>query len=738
MSRRVLRSLITTIACAVLASGLPTAVHADTTVLSLNDSPLTTIQLNAPAGISAFANITQTPTTTGSDVRLTLLNTSTRTISMKATALSLTYLATNLAHVTSVPFAANELNDRVLVLEPASTYTWMVGSFSNVTMGHIEDLGLMSYIWTGRRFDITMSDISTFNWNPIREKLISSGLTVANSGFVRTNSIDNNSVAVTHLQQGAYINACNKTGRDLYFRVNAGQIGTVQIPLVRRLYGFNPNDCIDIWLGDTAALYGQANVAMDAIVGNVFNVNYTALDTFLSSKKIQRTSDFKIERLPFDSSLDYFTAYVELCLRPGGRVDTTYRAFSKQMQPWADPPYLDWTWLPSDTLAPSLANAQCASNRRAKMIFDYDPWRIFETFVNDPDYVLELNATSDDVLYTGAVPVNSTFDVTPAKAAVEALGLRYVSQSSQYFDAGNARYWQRVRVCNDTSITRYAYLSSFEIDGVRTYIPQPVFQVTPAGTCGVVQIGYVTKDNDNFTNAMLTPEFLPQASFSTSALDTALRSAGLNRVGPLAVDYDSEDVGKQVVEVPVCTRSHKERKIYVGAVTITARIHDWLNVNPDVQAIPGSCPAGGNWLTLGTFDTHDVTLIGIGEFLVLNTPQLVTANPSAVTTSSVVTPSGTSLTTTSSMLKFITGGVDHLGTTEVWADVNVTLAKKSKTYTLGSVTLGGTTVASVTIKGACKTVKVGKAQMCQRRVKLGTVPGNWLYSKTLIVNGRLS
>lgn len=734
MSRCLLRALVTTIVGAILATGLPTAVHADTTVLSMNDSPLTTIQLNAPAGISAFANISQTPTMTGSDIRLTLINTTTKTIRMKATALSVAYIA----NATSVPFASDELNDRVLVLGPASTYTWMVGSFTNVTMGHIEDLGLMSYIWTGRRFDITMSEISTFNWNPIREKLISSGLTVANSGFVRTNSIDNNSDAVTHLQQGAYINACNKTGRDLYFRVNAGQIGTVQIPSVRKLYGFNPNDCIDVWLGDTGALYGQSNVAMDAIVGNVFNVNYTALDSFLASKKIQRTSDFKIERLPFDSTLDYNTAYVELCLRPGGRVDTTYRAYSKQMQSWASPPYLDWVWQVDDTLAPSLANAQCSSNRRAKMVFDYNPWQIFDTFVNDSDYILELNASSDDVLYTGAVPINSSFDITPAKAAVEALGLRYVSQSSQYFDEGNARYWQRVRVCNDTSITRYAYLNSFVIDGVRTFLGQPVFQVTPASTCGVLQIGYITKSNDNYTNAVLTPEFLPQASFTTSVLDTALRAAGLNRVGPLAVDYDSDDVSKQVVEVPVCTRSHKERKVYVGAVSISASFHDWSSENQAVQTIPGGCPTGGNWLTLGSFDTHDFTLIGIGEFANLSTPQLVTANPSTVTTSSVVTPSDTSLSATNSMLKFITGGVDHLGTTEVWADVNVPLAKKSKTYTLGSVTLGGTTVASVTIKGACKTVKVGKAQMCQRRVKLGTVPGNWLYSKTLIVNGRLS
>jgi hypothetical protein len=164
----------------------------------------------------------------------------------------------------------------------------------------------------------------------------------------------------------------------------------------------------------------------------------------------------------------------------------------------------------------------------------------------------------------------------------------------------------------------------------------------------------------------------------------------------------------------------------------------WSTRNDEIQKISGVCPAGGNTLLYGSFSSVERPLEATAGTFLTAAPQFVAAIPSVFNSSRLTLPAGVTLSATPAMAKFLPNELANIGKTEIWADVNVPLAKKGKTYTLSPVSINNSNVGSIVVKGACKTVSVGKAKMCQRRVKLGTLDGNWLYSKSINIAGALS
>ena len=735
MSRRFARVLVTAIASLMMVAGLPAASHADTTILKTTNSNDVDTRLTAPAGISAWSTALFNNGPSGPEASITLVNTSRRTMKLKATAL--TYTVSNATN--SAPFAASALNNRVFILPPSSTMQVTVGAFDYVVWGHIEDLTLLTFTPSDAWLDLTLSEVSTFDWAPARTALIAQGLSPSATGVVRVNSFDANGDVDIFDQQGLFLPTCNNTSENKYIRIEEALIGGVHVAEAKKVISISANSCSDVWLGNPQNLYGRDGLLVDIIFGSLYKANYSEIDNILDYYKIRRVSPLRLEKFITTNGLEDQRLVVDICLKSGA---TVKQLINVNVTYEYDTGFGWIPWVQQQTNAvsiPSLLKAKCNLNRSTTLtVMNQNLTYIDLAQLHDPAFEIGLSISIFGDDYTGPIPLDSTFDYSAARAILNDSGLRAGAPASPLFDEATGWYWLRMHACNDTNVNRNVWMYAFTLDGVRTVLNEPVFGSIPGGTCSYIKLGYITNANDNFTNGLVTPEFMPRLAISSSGFDAKLRTAGLRRVGQFSVFDGADTPNTMSVFVPVCSNSGKERKIYVGASTITATFHTWTDGNQEVQTIPGTCSAGGNLMTIGTYDTSDVTLRDLSEYLSLDTPQLITATPSRVMQVGVMLPAGIQMETLASDLKFVPGVAPSVGETEVWAKVNVPLADKAKRYSVNSLQIGGTSFNNpVTVAGACATVTIAKKKYCQRKVKLANVPNNWIYGKTLNVSGRV-
>ncbi len=744
MSRRIVRTFIAATVAGLMLGGLPPAAIADVSTYPGAGPGDLSVRMTGPTGLAVIGSPTSqaVPNTDGTEYSVPITNNTRQPISVKVT--DLRFVFSN--GTTSIPFVASEFFSKVIIVPSNTTITRALGVFDYPTILKMVGIQMSSQNWPETRLEFTLSEVSTLNWAPLRAKLSAAGFEPGVRGNHVYSTVDAAGVSTVYTPTGVQFPVCNRNAYPRLLRIKNVTFGGTEVPAGVGVYQILPNDCVNLYLGDPASLFGQTNLAIDAVIGDDFEFDYTAFDDAMAPLHIRRAGKAVVipDALAVGSqAAPNAKAYVPVC-----------SDLASAITPVNTVTGLSWVTggnvlIDSNTTKPkTIITALCNEGETTNWPLPDIATDGYAATIDYPDSPLRLNLTvlgQTPYIVSPRLTEASKYDWSDVYAQLTSLGFRSLNNGMMIGDPNdNTKRLLMTNACNSTSSTKYVRVKAATVGDASYVYDQPYVRAIAAGECATVTVGQTNPLPLSYNGAKLTVLFGPEYMFDTSSqgdsqgIDEALFKAGLKRVGDITVDVDPDDVNKQIVEVPVCTRGKKERSIYVGYALVGVGRSVWGARNDEIQKISGMCPAGGNTLLYGSFSSVERPLEATAGTFLTQAPQLVAAIASTFSTSSLALPAGVTLTATPAMAKFSASGQSNNGTTEIWADVNVPLAKKAKTYTLGNLTLGHTAISAITIKGACKTVKVGKTQMCQRRVKLGTLDGNWLYGKVLNIAGVVS
>ena len=643
---------------------------------------------------------------------------------------------------------ATSLYSNIITIEPYSVnYLLPVGQID------LQSFVASSGPSTNIVIDITLSEVSTFNWEPIRAKFESAGLSPAPSGRVQRDiTYSNGTNTDFENPSGAYLHVCNTTAAFKFIRIKQvrfnDRISTTESGEQTNdaVLEFEPRECFEVWLGQTENQFGQSNVAVDATFGNAFNFEYANFDNFLKDYHLERTGSvaLRFETLP-DNSFSV-RASIPVCnhtsIGVGPTATTTYVSYDPSVS------------LPNSTLddlgvtPEHIITGSCSKGESTSwQLPDIAPAALLHT-VTIPSEAISIGITSPEhAEYKGPSAIQlKRISWNKIRADLLSLGLTPTGRGRVEIDQSEVpKITFFHNACNQTNtrkhvIVKITTLGNLQQEFSPRYSRSVATNVAASG-CAEILVGQIIGDYttvfDNDGQVDLESTFGPEVLFDTSALDTALNSLGMTRTGEVTVSDLPDEIDQQVVQVPVCNRIRKDKPIYVGASRIGSGSLVWNAHNDEVQMIPSACPTGGNSLVLGIYDTSTALMDGRTGALTIEVPQIAHAWKSSVDFSVRGAPAGTTFSaSTSTMTYSYRANALDIGVTDFWADVNVPLANKAKSYSITGLRLAGSAVATpVQISGPCKTVLVAKKKMCQRRVKLGQLAGNWTVGHWLMVEG---